>query len=176
MLRLYSPVVGVMKKMAETTTLEDGRTVRAGTILNISFLQNHLNEEVYPDAGKFRLKRFLVDEVDKKLCLGQHLARLEMKMFTVELLRHYELTRGSRPSGFLKFPIYMATPHIRLSKCDALRQWQQQQQMAVKQEQMLANAAVRNKKEEYNASPKLAQKPSVDARRAVMMSKKKGLF
>ncbi|KAJ3104072.1 hypothetical protein HDU97_009521 [Phlyctochytrium planicorne] len=126
-LRVFSPIPGVFKKTAKDQALEDGRVVRANTNILLNFLSNHQNPEFYPNPKEFRLSRFLVDEVDKKhpleytpfgggprLCLGMHLAKLEIKVFVFQLLRNFDIGRGSKPSVFVNVPMWIAKPYVRI--------------------------------------------------------------
>ncbi|KAI8836650.1 cytochrome P450, partial [Chytridium lagenaria] len=111
------PVVGVFKKMAVDHALDDGRIVKAGTMLSINFMANHLEESVYPDPLKFKLSRFLVDEIDKKFPGDFTPFSSGIRLYEIvhfELLRNYELTAGSKPTVFHTLPIWMAVPNIRL--------------------------------------------------------------
>ncbi|KAJ3213238.1 hypothetical protein HDU67_003137 [Dinochytrium kinnereticum] len=130
-LRLYAPVPGVFKRAREDIVMDDGRAIKGGTMLQVNFIANHQNPEIYPDPKQFKLSRFLLDEVDKKfpmeytpfsvgarMCLGFQLAKLEMKVFILELFRGFELTQGSKPTEFHIFPMRIANPHLRLRRKD----------------------------------------------------------
>ncbi|KAJ3095703.1 hypothetical protein HDU96_001088 [Phlyctochytrium bullatum] len=129
LLRLWAPVPGVLKKMEEDAVLPDGRLVKKDTPIMVHFLSNNYNEAFFPEPEAFRISRFLVDQVDKKhpneftpfsvgvrMCLGYQLAKLEMKMFTVELIRNFELMKGDKKSELSAFPIWCMVPYIRLKE------------------------------------------------------------
>ncbi|KAJ3106698.1 hypothetical protein HDU97_005850 [Phlyctochytrium planicorne] len=127
MVRLYAPAPGVFRVMTKDMETADGRVIPAGTKLSLNFISNHQNPDIFEEPAKFRLSRFMVDEVDKKhpleytpfgsgprLCLGMHLARLEIKVFVAELLRNYDIGRGSKPTAFYHVPMWIAEPSVRI--------------------------------------------------------------
>lgn len=94
MIRVSTPVKHFFRTATEDYELR-GRRIRAGDSLLMSYPSANLDEEVYRDARAFRVDR---DQVSKHLafgtgphvCLGQHLARLEMQIFFEELLARVE--------------------------------------------------------------------------------------
>lgn len=93
----------------------------------------HTDHEAYPDAEAFRPERFLDDRLpagawipfggSRRLCLGLHLALMEMRVVLVEVLRRVELqavgraTERARLRGVTLVPEHMT----RVVRTDAAR-------------------------------------------------------
>ncbi|KAJ3193211.1 hypothetical protein HK101_005228 [Irineochytrium annulatum] len=116
-LRKYAPVAAVFKVATEDFEI-DGVTIKKGTTLDVPMLASHMNPDHFDDPESFRLSRFLVDEVDKKrpfdflpfstgvrMCLGMQLARLEMKIFVLEMLRGFNFAKGVGKPRHQLFPV-----------------------------------------------------------------------
>jgi cytochrome P450 len=88
--RWIAPVQHVMRSAAEDVEL-DGRRVAAGDWLMLSYLSGSRDEQAFDAPDHFRVARDRGRNVafghGAHICLGQHLARLEMQVFFEELLR-----------------------------------------------------------------------------------------
>lgn len=88
-IRWTTPVKHFMRTAARDYELR-GQTIKAGDWLMLSYLSANRDEEVFDDPKAFRIDR----EANKQLafgygahvCLGQHLAKLEMQILLEELL------------------------------------------------------------------------------------------
>ncbi|MEO0867187.1 MAG: cytochrome P450 [Cyanobacteria bacterium J06642_11] len=99
-LRLIPPVGGGFRKVLKTCEL-NGYQIPEGWTVLYEINQTHLNSEDYATPTAFQPERFgkQADPTKKysyvpfgggiRECLGKEFARLEMKLFAVELLRHY---------------------------------------------------------------------------------------
>jgi cytochrome P450 len=94
MLRWVSPVRHFMRTAAEDYELR-GRTIRKGDHLMMSYPSANRDEEVFADPFAFKVDRSPNRQVafgyGPHVCLGQYLAKLELKAFFTELLRRYEV-------------------------------------------------------------------------------------
>ncbi|KAJ3136757.1 hypothetical protein HK101_003966 [Irineochytrium annulatum] len=117
MQRRFPPVVAVIKQCTEDFEV-DGVRVGEGCSVSMGIADANMDPEIYPEPEEFRLSRFRDDGLDKKrpydfmpfstgarMCLGMHLARMEMKVFTLELLRNYVATKGAGEVKFQAFPV-----------------------------------------------------------------------
>ncbi|KAJ3321298.1 Cytochrome P450 4B1, partial [Blyttiomyces sp. JEL0837] len=124
-LRVYSPIGTTFRQAASDVTLPDGRIVPKGSTISLDIRRHGFNEELFPDAKKFDLSKFLVDEIDKKfpyavlpfsagprMCVGYQLAKLEIKVFTCEALQRFELRKSDIASTIIPFPMFVACPRI----------------------------------------------------------------
>ncbi|KAJ3094116.1 hypothetical protein HDU96_001830 [Phlyctochytrium bullatum] len=125
-LRLYHPAPGAFRETTQDVTIKEGLPViPKGTKVLVGFLNTFYDEELFPNPEEFRLERFMVDHVDKKIpmdysiwgagprmCPGQHLAKLEMKVFLLELIRGFEIIKGITPSKRIPFPFNVAVPSL----------------------------------------------------------------
>ena len=88
--RWIAPVQHVMRSAAEDVVL-DGRRVAAGDWLMLCYLSGNRDEQAFDAPDHFRVARDRGRNVafghGAHICLGQHLARLEMQVFFEELLR-----------------------------------------------------------------------------------------
>jgi cytochrome P450 len=88
-IRWTSPVKTFMRTAAEDTELA-GRRIAKGDWLMLCYASGNRDEAVFEDPGHFRLDRtsgkHLAFGYGAHLCLGQHLAKLEMRVLLEELL------------------------------------------------------------------------------------------
>ncbi|GAC49180.1 cytochrome P450 [Gordonia aichiensis] len=92
-LRMVSPV-----KQFSRVALSDaevrGQQIKAGDRLMLLFQSGNRDAEVFEDPDTFRLDRRPNKQIafgyGPHMCIGQHLAKLEMKVFLEELLPHLE--------------------------------------------------------------------------------------
>ncbi|MBT9313582.1 cytochrome P450 [Leptothoe kymatousa] len=98
-LRLIPPVGGGFRKVLKTCEFNGYRIPEGWTVL-YEINQTHLNSDDYETPADFRPERFAKGVRSKysyvpfgggiRECLGKEFARLEMKLFAVELLRNYQ--------------------------------------------------------------------------------------
>jgi len=92
-LRWTSPVVHFARTATEDALL-GGQKIRAGDALALLYASANRDEEVHPDPFTFRIdrspNRHLAFGVGEHVCLGAHVARLELRAIFAELLRRLE--------------------------------------------------------------------------------------
>lgn len=92
-LRWASPVRHFMRTAQEDYVLR-GRQIRKGDYLMMCYPSASFDEEVFPDGHLFRIdrtpNRHLAFGFGVHACLGQHLARMELKAFLAEFLARVE--------------------------------------------------------------------------------------
>ncbi len=88
-IRWATPVKHFMRCATQDTVLR-GRHIRRGDLLMLCYASGNRDEEVFEDAESFRADRSpnrqLAFGYGAHLCLGQHLARMEMRLLFEELL------------------------------------------------------------------------------------------
>lgn len=88
-IRWTTPVKTFMRSPSEDTELR-GRKIAKGDWMMLCYASGNRDEEVFPDADKFDIDRTpnrqLAFGFGAHLCLGQHLARTEMRILFEELL------------------------------------------------------------------------------------------
>jgi cytochrome P450 len=113
--RWTTPVQHFMRTAARETELR-GRRIAAGDWLMLCYLSGSRDEDVYDSPDQFRVDRALGPTVafghGVHNCLGQHLARLEMRIFFEEMLMRIErMEPGGEPrrsaSVFVGGPTYV---------------------------------------------------------------------
>ncbi|KAH0837817.1 cytochrome P450 [Lanmaoa asiatica] len=107
-LRIAQPHTAMRRNLGPDTII-DTKTIPSGAYVVYPFSDVHLNPELYPDPWKFDPSRketttpfgYVGWGGGKTICLGQRLARMELKLITsMMLLRFRYLTvdsRGARP-------------------------------------------------------------------------------
>jgi len=120
-LRLVPPVGGGFRKVLQACDLA-GYQIPAGWTVLYEINQTHLNPGTYENPAAFRPERFGPDAEGRakysylpfgggiRECLGKEFARLEMKIFAVQLLRH--CTWELLPDQDLSL-VTVPTPHPR---------------------------------------------------------------
>jgi retinoid hydroxylase len=102
-LRLNPPVGGAFRKVIQECEY-GGYRLPKGWNISFSIKGTHKNDDIYPFSDKFRPERFLSGserDLSKSYsylpygggvreCLGKEFANLEMKIFAVSLLSHYD--------------------------------------------------------------------------------------
>jgi hypothetical protein len=87
--RWTTPAQHVMRAAAEDTTMH-GRHIAKGDWLMLCYLSGNRDEQAFAEPERFRIdpepRRNLAFGYGAHACLGQHLARLEMRVFFEELL------------------------------------------------------------------------------------------
>jgi len=88
-IRWASPVQQFVRSATQDYALR-GRTIRKGDLLYLSYISGNRDEEVFEDSFVFKPDRSPNRHIGfgygGHICLGQHLARLEMRLFWQELL------------------------------------------------------------------------------------------
>ncbi len=88
-IRWTTPVKTFMRSASADTEIR-GRKIKAGDWLMLCYASGNRDEEVFPHADAFDIDRMpnrqLAFGMGAHLCLGQHLARLEMRILYEELL------------------------------------------------------------------------------------------
>ena len=92
-IRWTSPVKHFMRNATADTQVR-GMDVRAMERLMICYPSGNRDEDVFPDADRFDITRspnpHIAFGFGPHMCLGQHLAKLEMRILFEELLPHLE--------------------------------------------------------------------------------------
>ncbi len=87
-IRWTTPINHFMRTAAEDYVLRD-QTVRAGDWLMLSYLSGNRDEEVFAESDRFDVTRKPNPQISfgygAHVCLGQHLARMEMRLLFEEL-------------------------------------------------------------------------------------------
>jgi cytochrome P450 len=91
--RYTTPAAHFMRTAAADTQMR-GRTIAKGDRLMLCYLSGNRDEEVFDEPDLFRVGRDATRHVTfgygAHVCLGQHLARLEMRIFFEELLERLD--------------------------------------------------------------------------------------
>ncbi|MCW5652190.1 cytochrome P450 [Hydrogenophaga sp.] len=117
MFRWVSPIKHFVRTANADVTLRD-KQIRAGDRLMLCYPSANRDEDVFEDPGAFRIdrtpNRHLAFGSGVHSCLGQHLARMEVRTFFREFVRrveHIELTgpfayvASNRASGPKRMPV-----------------------------------------------------------------------
>ncbi len=117
MIRWVTPVKHFMRTATQDYTLR-GKTIRAGDGLTLFYWSGNRDEEVFDQPFEFRVDRDVKKQVafghGVHLCLGMHLARMEIRALFAELLprlKSIELagdpknTRANFVSGLKSLPV-----------------------------------------------------------------------
>lgn len=115
--RWTSPLLSFMRTAEQDYELR-GQTIRKGDWLMLSYASANRDEDVFDDPFVFRANRSPNPQVGfgygAHLCIGQHLARMEMRIFfeeffrrvaSVELAGKIERTRSINVSSMKRMPI-----------------------------------------------------------------------
>jgi cytochrome P450 family 142 subfamily A polypeptide 1 len=111
-LRWTSPVICFYRTATRDTELR-GERIREGERVVMIYPSANRDEDVFPDANRFRVDRrpnpHVAFGIGNHFCLGANLARLELRSMLDELVRRLpdvELAPGTRPS-------YTDSPFVR---------------------------------------------------------------
>jgi cholest-4-en-3-one 26-monooxygenase len=115
--RFTTPVIQFCRTATEDYELR-GRRIRAGQSVCLFYPSGNRDEDVFPDGDRFRIDRDPNDHIafgrGEHVCLGAHLARLEIRCVFEELrtrLRHAEVAgpiervRSSFVGGIKRVPL-----------------------------------------------------------------------
>jgi cytochrome P450 len=116
-IRWTTPVRHFMRSAAADTTIRD-RSFKAGDWFMLCYPSGNRDEEVFEDPFEFRVERspnrHLAFGYGAHVCLGQHLAKMEMRILweellaridSVELAGQPQLSQASFVNGPKKLPI-----------------------------------------------------------------------
>jgi cytochrome P450 len=117
MIRWVTPVKHFMRTATEDYSLR-GKTIRKGDGLTLFYWSGNRDEEVFDQPFEFRVDRDVKKQVafghGVHLCLGMHMARMEIKALFAELLPRLESielagepknTRANFVSGLKSLPV-----------------------------------------------------------------------
>jgi len=94
MIRWSTPVQHFMRTNVGDDYVLRGKTIRKGDAVQLLYISGNRDEEVWPDAFDFRVdrenNRHVAFGYGAHLCLGQHLAKMEIRAFFKELLGRLE--------------------------------------------------------------------------------------
>ncbi|ORY42569.1 cytochrome P450 [Rhizoclosmatium globosum] len=124
-MRKWATIPGGWRSLSKNTEFE-GVDLPTGTLLSVSYERGHLHRE----HEVFKLSRFMGDDAfDKtnpkefipfgagpRMCLGNNLASAEIKVFVAEMVRGFDLRKGSKPSVKITIPSIMMSPFLTVSR------------------------------------------------------------
>jgi cytochrome P450 len=101
MVRWTSPVIQFGRTAVRDTVVR-GQTIRAGETACLFYPSANRDEDVFPDGDVFRVDRAPNDHVGfgrgEHVCLGAHLARLELKTAFAQLRERLEHCEPTAPA------------------------------------------------------------------------------
>ncbi|HJW42296.1 MAG TPA: cytochrome P450 [Rhizomicrobium sp.] len=101
-IRWVTPVQHFMRTNVGEDYVLRGKTIRSSDALMLFYISGNRDEEVWPDASKFRVdrenNRHVAFGYGAHLCLGQHLAKMEIRAFFKELLGRLDAIELTGPS------------------------------------------------------------------------------
>jgi len=93
MIRWTTPVQHFMRTATEDYELR-GKKIKKGDALQLLYISGNRDEEVFPDPFQFKVdrepNRHVAFGYGAHLCLGQHLAKMEIRAFFAELIKRLE--------------------------------------------------------------------------------------
>jgi cytochrome P450 len=93
MIRWVTPVQHFMRTATENYVLR-GKQIKAGQALSLLYLSGNRDDDVFPDPFSFKIdrdpNRHVAFGYGAHVCLGQHLAKMEIKAFFTELLKRLD--------------------------------------------------------------------------------------
>jgi cytochrome P450 len=93
MFRWVTPVQHFMRTATEDYELR-GRRIEKGQSLQLLYISGNRDEEAFPDPFKFRIdrenNRHVAFGYGAHVCLGQHLAKMEIRAFFAELIKRLD--------------------------------------------------------------------------------------
>jgi hypothetical protein len=93
MFRWVTPVQHFMRTATEDYELR-GRKIETGQSLQLLYISGNRDEEAFPDPFKFKIdrepNRHVAFGYGAHVCLGQHLAKMEIRAFFAELLKRLD--------------------------------------------------------------------------------------
>ncbi|HEY0299826.1 MAG TPA: cytochrome P450 [Rhizomicrobium sp.] len=102
MIRWATPVQHFMRTNVGDDYVLRGKTIKTGDAVQLLYISGNRDEEVWPDAFKFRVdrenNRHVAFGYGAHVCLGQHLAKMEIRAFFKELLGRLDAIEMTGPS------------------------------------------------------------------------------
>jgi len=102
--RYASPVRHFMRTATADTTIR-GRDIRKGDWLMLCYGSANRDEEVFPEPFEFNIdrkpNRHLAFGIGSHVCLGQHLAKMEMRILFEELIPQLQRVEPAGEVDFL---------------------------------------------------------------------------
>jgi cytochrome P450 len=100
--RWVTPVQHFMRTNMGPDYVLRGKTIKAGEAVQLLYISGNRDEEVWPDAFQFRVdrenNRHVAFGYGAHVCLGQHLAKMEIRAFFKELLGRLDTIEMTGPS------------------------------------------------------------------------------
>jgi hypothetical protein len=100
-IRWVTPVQHFMRTATEDYTLR-GRRIEKGQAVQLLYISGNRDEEIWPDPFKFDISRennrHVAFGYGAHVCLGQHLAKMEIRAFFKELLGRLDSIEMTGPS------------------------------------------------------------------------------
>ncbi|MGH9811216.1 MAG: cytochrome P450, partial [Terriglobia bacterium] len=101
-IRWVTPVQHFMRTNVGDDSVLRGKTIRSTDALMLFYISGNRDGDVWPDASKFRIdrenSRHVAFGYGAHLCLGQHLAKMEIRAFFKELLGRLDAIELTGPS------------------------------------------------------------------------------
>lgn len=111
-LRFHTPVK-INARTADRDLELNGRQIHKGEVLGVAFASGNRDEALFEDPDVFRIDRRPNKHISfghgPHVCLGQHLARLEMRIFFEELTKRIESVELAGEPKCMEF--LMMSPH-----------------------------------------------------------------
>ena len=115
--RWTTPVIQFCRTATEDYELR-GQKIRAGESLCLFYPSANRDEEVFPDGDRFRIDRQPNDHVafgrGEHVCLGAHLARLEIRSLLEELVARMDAAELAGPVQRVRSSFVGGIKHVPL--------------------------------------------------------------
>jgi cholest-4-en-3-one 26-monooxygenase len=115
----YDPAVHYFRRTVLEDTELRGRKLRAGDKLTMWYPSVNRDEDVFPDAQRFDIRRspneHLAFGIGEHFCLGANLARLELKVIFEELLPRLRNPRLTKPVRRLRSNFVNGVKEMRIA-------------------------------------------------------------
>jgi hypothetical protein len=102
-IRWVTPVQHFMRTNVGEHYVLRGKTIKHGDALQLLYISANRDEEVWPDANQFRVdrenNRHVAFGYGAHVCLGQHLAKMEIRAFFKELLGRLDAIEITGPTS-----------------------------------------------------------------------------
>ena len=102
-IRWVTPVQHFMRTNVGADYALRGRTIKSGDAVQLLYISGNRDEDVWPDANSFRVdrenNRHVAFGYGAHLCLGQHLAKMEIRAFFKELLGRLDSIEMTGPTS-----------------------------------------------------------------------------
>ena len=124
-LRVCPPISEHDRTCTKDTEVK-GIKIEKGTRIQLVIYASHFDEEFFPEPEKYKPERFLNDEIlpytwrpfgaGNRVCIGQRLAMIEMKLFMAMLLRKFKIvkTNNTKIEPMLGGYIMIMYPEIKV--------------------------------------------------------------